>query len=175
MTGTVIRTTDAVHIFKAMTEAFASEILSWRYPPPYEVYNPDENRFSEDLAYFTDPQNQMYAILDENEFLVGYCSLGPDGQVPGGDYSVDALDIGIGIRPELTGKRLGPKHLAAVIRFALEQFKPSAFRVTIAAFNQRAQKLCEDAGFTMTHTFIKSNSERVFNIYLLEDLPEEDV
>lgn len=172
---TIIKIHNSVYQFTPMTEFYASEVLSWRYLSPYDVYNPDENRFSEDLAYFTDPDNQMLAVLDENDALIGYCSFGTDGQVPGGDYSFDALDIGLGTRPDLTGRGLGHKFLTAIIRIAMMSFKPTAFRVTIADFNLRAQKLCTNTGFRITDTFIKSNSDRVFNIYLLEDLPKEDL
>lgn len=56
-----------------------------------------------------DPERRQsyYAALSKDE-LVGFFSFGAEAQVPGGDYdNAKALDIGLGMRPDLTGKSLG--------------------------------------------------------------------
>ena len=85
---------------------------------------------------------------DENGRLVGFCSFGEDGQVPGGDYSTDALDIGMGIHPDFTGQGLGSSFVLAVLDYAQRKFQPTTFRVTIAAFNQRARHVWGKNGFS---------------------------
>ena len=59
------------------------------------------------ITFFLAPKNGYLAVRDSEGALVGFCCFGFEGQVPGGDYSVDALDVGIGMRPELTGQGLG--------------------------------------------------------------------
>jgi hypothetical protein len=57
--------------------------------------------------------NEYYAVFDEREGIVGYFCLGEEARVPSGYRqgvyvgSASVMDIGIGMRPDLTGKGLG--------------------------------------------------------------------
>ncbi|MGG6238326.1 hypothetical protein ACQ4N7_06760 [Nodosilinea sp. AN01ver1] len=82
---------------RRLEKEHALPILRWRYLPPYDIYNFDIDTIQEDLCYLIDLKNAFYAILNVYEELEGYCSFGADGQVPGGDYSTEALDIGMGM------------------------------------------------------------------------------
>lgn len=139
-------------------------ILNWRYEPPYDCYN----HLDEDVTvqYFLNPQNNFYKIVDENSELVGYCSFGEDGQVSGGDYRYEALDIGMGIRPNLTGRRKGVRYANTVLEFAEKLLKPKAFRVTIAIFNKRALRLWQKLEFEHQQSF-KRNSDGMQFIVLV--------
>lgn len=153
-----------------MDEDSAQMILGWRYEPPYDIYDlglaaDDEADVAEAVAYFF--ANQFYAVLDEETGeLVAYCSFGPDGQVPGGNYSQPALDIGMGMRPNLTGQGLGEQFLATAVTFARQTFPFQKLRVTIAAFNKRAQRLCQKAGFVEVDRFESENGGRLFIIFV---------
>ncbi len=106
--------------FSPLTKSAAREIVTWRYEPPYDIYNLDNSE--ETINYLLDEQYHIQAMRDENNSLVGFCSFGVDGQVPGGDYSADALDIGMGIRPDLTGQGRGGNIVASVLDFAQRKF-----------------------------------------------------
>lgn len=136
-----------------VNEAQVKAFLTWRYAPPYDVYNLDADADDASLDYFLDPALACHALIDETDELIGFCTFGKDGQVPGGDYSADALDIGMGMRPDLTGQGHGALFRDAVIAFALHTFAPSMLRVTIADFNQRAKRLWEKAGFEQVQRF----------------------
>jgi RimJ/RimL family protein N-acetyltransferase len=155
--------------FLPLEEKDAAEIGCWEYQPPYEVYNLDRNK--ETIDYVLDPQYCFHAMRDKRGNLIGFCSFGDDGQVPGGDYGLEALDIGMGIHPDHTGLGRGREYVAAVLDFALESFKPSFFRVTIASFNLRAQRVWEENGFRMVQRFTHETSEREFLVYVLEANP----
>ena len=116
------------------------------------------------MAYLVDRQNQFYALLNESGTLVAFCSFGADGQVFGGDYSQPALDIGMGIRPDLTGRGLGSRFRDAVSAFAVATFQPPRLRVTVAEFNQRALRLWQNGGFRQTQRFVAPQSQRPFII-----------
>ena len=73
--------------FNPIDELAAREIITWRYEPPYDIYNLEESETS--IQYALNPQNNFYAMRIENNQLAGFCSFGKDGQVPGGDYSGD--------------------------------------------------------------------------------------
>lgn len=147
--------------FEPMDEASASALLTWRYERPYDLYDlhPDDEGAMES---FLDPQNGYHAILDHRGNLVAFCCFGPDAQVPGGDYERLALDIGLGVRPDLTGQGNGHLYVESVIRFAQCRFAPTTFRVTIAEFNQRALRVWEKAGFRPVQTFEREPDGRDF-------------
>ena len=146
----------------------ARAILSWRYPPPYDVYNFSPADSEADLRYLLDPVNNFRAILDAAGELVGFCSYGVDGQVPGGDYGVKALDIGMGIRPDRTGRGHGTAYARAIVQYGVEHYGASKVRVTIAHFNLRARKVWENLGFKPVSEFARAGSDRRFVILLCE-------
>ncbi|MEO0455650.1 MAG: GNAT family N-acetyltransferase [Cyanobacteria bacterium P01_A01_bin.114] len=140
----------------------ALAILSWKYASPYDYYNFDPDTFQEDLCYLLDSRNAFFAILNRHRELEGYCSFGTDGQVPGGNYSAEALDIGMGIRPDLVGQGFGRRYAQAVSKYGATQYGGQQLRVTIAGFNQRAQRVWAQLGFERVETFVKIGSEAVF-------------
>lgn len=141
--------------FQPIDESSVRAILNWRYEPPYDFYNYLEG--DANLHYLLDPQNNFYKIVDKNDELVGYCSFGQDGQVTGGDYYNEALDVGMGIRPNLTGRGKGVEYANAVLEFGEGLLKPKAFRVTIAAFNKRALRVWQNLEFEQQQLFERSS------------------
>jgi [ribosomal protein S18]-alanine N-acetyltransferase len=103
-------------IFRQFEKEHALAILNWHYIYPCDYYNFDADTIQEDLHYLLDSKNAFYAILNLQGELEGYCSFGSDGQVPGGDYSSEAIDIGMGIRPDLVGRGHGKQYAQAVVR-----------------------------------------------------------
>jgi RimJ/RimL family protein N-acetyltransferase len=118
------------------------------------------------------PQNGYFCIFAENEALVAFCCFGHDAQVPGGDYSAPALDIGLGVRPDLTGQGRGLSFVEAVLGFAHHSFAPPTFRVTIADFNKRAQRVWEKAGFRPVQTFQRQYDDLEFVVMTLDEEPD---
>ncbi|MEM8809231.1 MAG: GNAT family N-acetyltransferase [Cyanobacteria bacterium P01_G01_bin.38] len=141
--------------FQSLKKRHALAILSWRYPAPYDVYNFAPETHQADLRYLIDPKNAFFAILNRQGELEGYCSFGADGQVPGGNYSAQALDLGMGIRPDLVGQGRGKAYVLAVARYGTQRYQTRQLRVTIAAFNQRAQRVWQKLGFEPVETFEK--------------------
>ena len=139
--------------FYPMDEAAARAIVTWRYEAPYDVYNLGDGDVDKEVRCFVDPANAYHAIVDKEGRLVAYCCFGPDAQVPGGDYDQPALDVGLGIHPELTGQGLGGTFVGAVLRFAQQQLAPTEFRVTVAEFNKRAQRVWTKARFRPVQRF----------------------
>jgi len=88
--------------------------------------------------------------------------------VPGGDYSDEALDIGLGVRPDLTGRGQGLTFVQTVLAFAQKQYTPAAFRVTIAEFNKRALRVWQKAGFRAVQRFETSFDGRPFIVLVRE-------
>ncbi|MBE9192734.1 GNAT family N-acetyltransferase [Gloeocapsopsis crepidinum LEGE 06123] len=152
-------------VFHRVDESHARAILSWRYEPPYDFYNNSEED-TRLIQYLLHPQNNFYSILDTTSELVAYCSFGQDGQVIGGDYRDEALDIGFGIRPDLTGRGKGVEYAKAVLEFADTLFKPKAFRVTIAAFNKRAIRVWQKLEFEHQQSFERGSDGMQFIVLM---------
>jgi len=155
------------YLFNKMDEISARAILGWRYEPPYDIYNLPSDEVEIVVQYMIDPQNAYSSITDEQEQLVAYCCFGREGQVPGGDYSSDALDIGMGVRPELTGRGFGHEFVNSVLDFAGTTFGPCVYRVTVAEFNERALSVWEKAGFQRVERFHRDRDKRPFIILVL--------
>jgi ribosomal-protein-alanine N-acetyltransferase len=140
--------------FVPMTAAYARAILAWRYEAPYDFYNANPTMDEADIAdVFLNPAYHYYAVLDLRDMLIAYRCFGDDARVPGGDYRADALDMGGGLRPDLTGRGLGPQVLRAAMAFARAHFAPRAFRTTVAAWNTRAIRACIKVGYQPIATF----------------------
>jgi [ribosomal protein S18]-alanine N-acetyltransferase len=131
-----------------MTQAYAAEITTWRYPAPYDCYD----MTGADPAFLSSPASGFFALTGQAG-LIGFRSFGPDGQVPGGQYDDSALDTGGGLRPDLTGIGLGAEAIRTGLEFGQQQFQPPAFRVTVATFNIRAQRVVAALGFRSTGSF----------------------
>jgi ribosomal-protein-alanine N-acetyltransferase len=141
--------------------AHAEEIVTWRYPPPYDCYD----MTGADPADLMDPAAGYYALLDDEE-LVGFRSFGVDGQVPGWPYDDSALDTGGGLKPELTGRGLGRAAIATGLDFGRRRFAPAAFRMTIASFNVRARTVVESLGFEPIGRFDASTNGRSYDVLM---------
>ncbi|MHC0039562.1 GNAT family N-acetyltransferase [Pseudoneobacillus sp. C159] len=132
-----------------MTESLAKEALQWKYEPPYDFYS---NELSEEAL--KELLNGAYvAVEDENKQVVGYYCTGVSAQVPKGNdygaYSEEKIDIGLGLKPVLTGQGQGKSFL----RFIMDQIGSENLRLTVASFNKRAIKLYENVGFTYQQNF----------------------
>ena len=146
--------------FKPMDEADAREVQTWRYEEPYTIYSYTPS--SEGLDEMLDRRSPHYAVCDEQGELVGFFSFGTSAQVWHNEvpslYSEDrTIDVGLGMRPDLTGRGLGLAFVNAGLAFAREQFAPRHFRLFVLAFNERAIRVYERAGFTRVRRFIQQN------------------
>ena len=61
-------------IFRAMDEVNARALISWRYDPPYDVYNIPASAI-DSLWFFIDPHNAYYSISNADGTLEAFCAL----------------------------------------------------------------------------------------------------
>jgi hypothetical protein len=90
---------------KPITPSDARGISRWRYDEPYAIYDGDPNSVDALLQ----PHFSYHSVYDEHGDLTGYFCFGEDAQVAAGKrlgvYQVEpALDVGLGMRPDLTGR-----------------------------------------------------------------------
>jgi RimJ/RimL family protein N-acetyltransferase len=141
------------YLLRTLTRADAKRICTWRYPPPYDFYNIDESSMQELL----DPANHCIAVDDQTGSLLGFFTFGASARVRGasrtGLYQEPALDIGLGMRPDLAGQGHGLAFVDAGLHYSRERFQPVRFRLVVAAFNARAIRVYERAGFQLRASF----------------------
>jgi ribosomal-protein-alanine N-acetyltransferase len=132
--------------FKRMKEEDAHQIASWHYEAPYDFYDMDQD--PKDLAELLDPQSwqeSYYSAFNGENKLVGFFVFKQDDQT---------VEIGLGLRPDLTGKGFGLAFLNAGLIFARGQFSAQKWSLNVATFNKRAIRLYERAGFTPLNIFM---------------------
>jgi [ribosomal protein S18]-alanine N-acetyltransferase len=144
-----------------MSAAYAADIVTWRYPPPYDCYDMTDA----DPGVLASQDDGFFALIDGTG-LIGFRSFGPDGQVPGGVYDDSALDIGGGLRPDLTGQGRGREAIQTGLDFGQREFDPAAFRVTVATFNIRAQRVVAALGFRTIGSFRASADRRSYEVLI---------
>lgn len=141
-----------------MDATSASQIVQWRYEPPYDVYNIAPEFAAEGIEALLNPDFHYYAVRDERNELIAFRCFGADARVMGWNYPNNALDLGGGLRPDLTGRGLGPLIMKAAMQLARAAFAPAAFRVTVANWNQRAVRACVKVGYRTTGQFLNPNT-----------------
>lgn len=94
-----------------MDQAEAEVVADWSYEPPYDFY--DFRKDPEDLAELFDADVRAgdYHSVYRDGDLVGFFSFKVHG---------DVVEIGLGLRPDLTGAGLGGDLVRAGIDHALE-------------------------------------------------------
>jgi ribosomal-protein-alanine N-acetyltransferase len=128
-----------VYRFIPLSEEDARAILDWHYPEPYGFYDPacdpDDAALILDAAY---RKRHLRAAHDASGTLCGCLELHP---------AAGTVEVGLGLRPEDTGRGLGGAFLADALAYARSTLKPRTFRLFVADFNRRAITVYERAGF----------------------------
>ncbi len=136
-----------------VTVDMANEILTWKYEKPYDIYN---NEWTE--AWVRElVGGSYYALVEDGHQLIGYFCTGASAQVPDGHqsgvYEEGLVDIGLGMKPSLTGQGRGYSFCSCILRFLEEKYENIPIRLTVAKFNQRAIHVYEKLGFRMEDEF----------------------
>ena len=133
-----------------MDEAEAGVVADWHYEPPYDFY--DFRKDPEDLAelFDRDVRAGEYRSVHRDGELVGFFSF---------KVHDDVVEIGLGLRPDLTGAGLGGEFVRAGIDYAVGTFRPRELMLDVATFNDRARKVYERAGFTASHVWIHTSGQ----------------
>ncbi len=137
--------------FQTITPESAHALATWRYPAPYDTYNIGDEAAAN--AEMLDSRSPWFVAFDTVGAPMGYCCFGTaaevgwDGEPRLWTQDDGMLSVGLGLRPDLTGQHLGLPFFEAVLAFALERFSPTAFRLFVLPFNQRAIRVYERAGF----------------------------
>lgn len=136
--------------FNKMTQKEAEQIaFTWRYDAPYHFYNMVEDE--EDLVSFLDGRARgefVFAVKDEEE-LIAFLMI---------EREAKTVDIGLGMRPDLTGQGMGAFFLNEAMDFINHTYEAKQITLSVATFNQRAIKLYTRMGFRKRQVYIQETN-----------------
>jgi RimJ/RimL family protein N-acetyltransferase len=120
------------------TDAHAAQVEAWSYEPPYDFY--DLASDPADAATMRDPamRHHFRALVGDDGRLEAFWWLEP---------KEDAFEVGLGLRPDLTGRGLGEAIVRAELDYVREHWAPATFRLFVTVWNTRAIRLYERLGF----------------------------
>lgn len=116
-------------------------MASWAYPGPWSVY---------DVTGPVDPAEGFWAVVDDNGDVAGFACFGVEARVPGLEERPGVLDVGVGMRPELTGRGLGRQFAGAVLDHGRAVSGISRLRAVVQDWNERSRRLLLGLGFEET-------------------------
>lgn len=129
----------------------AMEICGWRYEPPFDCYNwPAWEQMKKDEIEFGDSvlrASQYAAVLDNRLELIGFAQLFPIAGV---------TRLGLGLRPDLCGRGLGPAFTKLIVSEAKRRAPHDEIDLEVIAWNTRAIRAYQQAGFQITDTYSRS-------------------
>lgn len=147
--------------FNVMTQEQAENIaFNWHYDGDYSFYDMEADE--EDLEEFLNPEERgdtTFAVTKDKE-LVAFFSV---RRIAEGIF-----DIGLGMRPDLTGKGAGVEFLKACMNYVQSEFNSEKTTLSVATFNQRAIKLYRKVGFKDVETFMQNTNGSTFEFLKME-------
>ncbi len=132
--------------FRPLNDADAHAIVGWHYEPPYDFY--DLTADPDDLREFLDEERwgtTLFAAYTDED-LVGWVSV------------EDACEIGLALRPDLTGRSFGEAFVRAAVAFATERSGAQTVILSVAEFNERAIAVYRRVGFSEIRRFTQETN-----------------
>ena len=130
----------------------ARAISRWHYNGVYAFYDQDILPMLS-LTLFRAPLRMLgleafvvFGEIDRTNERIGIFTFIQRGGV---------IEIGLAMRPDLTGRGLGLSFVEAGLNFARDRYAPTRFTLDVATFNVRAQRVYERAGFRPLDTFTR--------------------
>ncbi|MFS0785450.1 GNAT family protein [Shouchella sp. 1P09AA] len=140
--------------FTVMTQGQAENIASsWHYEGIYSFYDMEADE--EDLAAFLNPQERgdHYYMVKKRKEEVGFFYF---------NHKDEAVEVGLGMKPERTGEGGGLSFLRAGMNFARMKYEPKELNLAVATFNSRAIKVYQQAGFIPDGTCMQETNGSLF-------------
>lgn len=129
-----------------MNEYYANLICDWHYEGEYEVYN---------MPSFEEAKKLKYAIANPDKYSNFLC-YGIDENLAGfiklnlKDNNI--IHVGIGLKPNLTGKGLGKKILSLGVDYIRKNYPNHKIMLEVRSWNQRAIGCYSGVGFEYVET-----------------------
>lgn len=153
---------------RPLTRADVEALLTWHYEPPYDTYDPGGT--PEDVAEMRAAAGSptWFAVEDaEADDLIAFVECIPSG---------GEVEIGLGLRPDLTGRGIGQTFALAVLAEARARWPSARVWLDVFPWNVRAITVYERVGFVRGDVYLRrfdNGIERSFLRMLLRDQGED--
>ena len=139
-----------------LTQANADLIArKWHYSDTYSFYDMEND--PEDFEEIITPKlrgDKYYQVLNDKDELVGYFCLER--------LSEQKVEVGLGLRPDLTGRGLGLNFVTEIEAFIQDNFNYRIIILSVASFNKRAIKVYQRAGFKTDGSKLQKSNDGVY-------------
>ena len=139
-----------------LTQANAYQIArKWHYGGQYGFYDMENDL--EDLEEIITPKlrgDKYYQVVDDQDELVGYFCLER--------LSEEKVEVGLGLRPDLTGQGLGLNFVKGIEEFIQNNFNYRITVLSVASFNKRAIKVYQGARFKIMGSKMQKSNDGVY-------------
>jgi ribosomal-protein-alanine N-acetyltransferase len=138
--------------FRPLTHADVDAMVAWRYDPPYEEYDP--GRYPADVeemrAAVGDPTWFAADDADTDDF-VGFVDARPAATA-----AEVEVEVGLGLRPDRTGRGIGPAFVEAIVDLVRARWHPERITLDVLPWNERAMAAYAKVGFVRGETYDKT-------------------
>ena len=121
-----------------LTVEHAEQISAWQYEFPYEWYDTSNDPRKVELFAHPQRRDSLRGVVGDDGELVGFFNFVREGE---------EVRLGLGMRPDLTGRGLAQPFIQAGLDYATLEWRPKRFRLWVAAWNERALRAYRRAGF----------------------------
>jgi ribosomal-protein-alanine N-acetyltransferase len=137
---------------RPLTTADVRAIETWRYPWPYDRYDLATDPGEVDIMLAAADSGEGWFAADDAETgeLVGFLEF---------VVLADEVEIGLGLRPDLTGRGLGAAYIESGLAFARGRWAPVRFALDVYPWNERAIRAYEHAGFTRGDRYVRHSDD----------------
>jgi ribosomal-protein-alanine N-acetyltransferase len=143
--------------FRELTEEDVVVLRAWHYEPPYDTY--DGSAEPEDLPRPGEGDGStvwLAASQPGSDLLVGFVEI---------KLADDEIEIGLGLRPDLTGRGLGPGFVTTIVEEIRSRWGARRIGLDVFPWNERAIAAYERAGFDRGDVYVRTfpdGAERTF-------------
>lgn len=145
-----------------LTEHDAEQLCKWVYPVPYDLYDwadwEDMVRNHSDLADDTVRQEQYRALYHYQYGLCGFVQF---------FRMENVIRLGVGLRPDCCGCGYGKLLMKLAIEEASRMAIHSEIDLEVHAWNARALRVYEQAGFQISDTYSRQTARGLETFHCL--------
>lgn len=147
-----------------------AEIIAnqWKYEAEYSFY--DMTSDPEDYEEIMKPnlRGDNYFQVVEQQSLVGFFCLSP--------ITNQTVEVGLGLKPERTGKGLGRSFLKEIEAFLIKNYSYNEVQLSVASFNIRALTVYLKSGYKeIGRKMVDTNHSNYEFIVLKKCLPNSNI
>ncbi|KRN29994.1 GNAT family N-acetyltransferase [Liquorilactobacillus mali] len=143
-----------------LTSPNALLIAQWHYQGEYEFYDmtADPEDYQELLS--EESRGDSYYQVIQAGKLVGFFAVEDTNDE-------EAIEIGLGMAPELIGKGKGFAFATAILNYVIQLKNPQKVLFDVAEFNVRARKLYQKLGFKVVNHHNQETNGGVYPFILM--------